>query len=185
MVALISCLVRIEPARSVEPAQQALAETTWLSTEFGVPIIRYSPVAGSYILAANQSLTAAALSGVAIQPDPPQLGLVPTYPATEQDAVTDPPYVSTHLQNFQFSYFNNLFNFGGLHTWPADDYARVHGFTSITSYGRTDPATVTWMSAGTNFMASIGKQPSIPRLDHRTLQVLSSMGTNFRFSGPM
>jgi hypothetical protein len=144
----------IPAAHGQSAAPQALAEVTNVSTGFGVPINQFAAVAGSHTLAASQSLTAAVLAGATIQTNPPQLGIVPTYPADQQDGVSNPPYMSNNLHNFQLSYFNNLFNFRGYHTWSSGDYATVHGFGSLVEYYR-NAGTVTWEPAGTRWMTAI------------------------------
>ena len=113
-LSLCSLLV-FKAVYSQAPAPEALNETMNLATEFGVPINQIPAAAGNYTLTSSQSFTAAALPGATIQSNAPQLGVVPTYPWFQQDGYQS-PYVSNNLRNFRFSYFNNVFNFGGGNT---------------------------------------------------------------------
>jgi hypothetical protein len=141
-------------AYGADPAANAMLEINNITTQFGVPLIQLSATGGNRKLSASQSLTAAMLQGVAIQPNPPELTSTPVYPPNQQDAVpAPPPYISSDLGNFRFQYFNNLFNFAGYHTWPSTDYAAVHGFNSVSAYSRNS-TTSPQMPSDTQWMAS-------------------------------
>jgi hypothetical protein len=144
-----------DAAHAMETPAPALAEIEHINTLFAVPIEHIRRAPGVHQLGASDSFTAASLAGLSLQPNPPELGTVPAYRPEQQDVVTAPPYVSTGLQNFRFDYFHNVYNFSGWHTWPSADYASVHGFQVLSNYGRDTP-NVTWLPAGTQWLASFG-----------------------------
>jgi hypothetical protein len=121
---MLGCLLPLATAYSQNPAPEAMAEVTNLNTQFGVPIIGIPAVANSYTLIADYSLNIGTVltAGTPLQPNPPALGAVPTYPVSEQDGVpagTPPPYISQYVsQTFQFNYFSNRFDYGGPNRWP-------------------------------------------------------------------
>jgi hypothetical protein len=150
---------------------QALAEISYLQSTFGVPVNGYQPTPGDYSLAANQSFSAAQLAGKQLQSIPPQLGNLPTYPASQTDGTANPPYVSSGLQNFGFTYFNNHIYIHGGYTWHTMDYAAVHGFNAVIDGGRDSvagakavmPAGTRWLG-GLNSVFNVTKPEYLVRL---------------------
>jgi hypothetical protein len=132
---------------------QANAEVAALTSQLGLPVILLQPNSGNYTLSAEQSLTAAALANVMLQPNAPQSGQVPAYPVNQQDGVSAPPYMSGGLNSFRFNNFHNLFAFYGYHTWSTQDYAATHGFDALAAYYR-DQLSDSWEPPGTAWMST-------------------------------